>query len=91
MNQEHTAPRKRVRIEVGTSTKGVHTYSATVELVNDLEGHGSQEILWIENVGHPHSYAARGRRGTLVSVAQAVLDESDWLVAELDKRYPVEL
>jgi len=70
MTQEQQAPKKRVRIEVGTSTKGVHTYSATVELVSPLEGTTAQEIRWVEGI------------------AQAVLDESDWLVAKLDKRYP---
>lgn len=70
MTQEQQAPKKRVRIEVGTSTKGVHTYSATVELVDEA---------WVKD---PLETTVRN------IVAEQVLEESDWLVAELDKRYP---
>ena len=59
-------PQKRVRIEVSTSTKGVHTFSCTVELTNTLDDPTDK---WL-------------------GVAKSVLEESDWLVAELDKRYP---
>lgn len=64
MTQEHQPPKKRVRIEVATSTKGVHTYSCTVEIVEEA------------TVDIPNDLCA------------AVLAESDWLVAELDRRYP---
>ena len=64
MEQQEALPRKRVRIEVGTSTKGVHTFSATVELVDDA-------AVYVPN-----------------DLPAVVLAESDWLVAELNKRYP---
>ena len=35
---EQTAQPKRVRIEVSTSVKGVHTYSCTVELTETDDG-----------------------------------------------------
>lgn len=54
-------PKKRIRINISTSVKGIKTWDATIELSEcHVEG----------------------------SVALAALAESDFLVAELDKRYP---
>ena len=61
MTQEQQAPRKRVRINISTSVKGIKTWDATVELVDDA---------------------------TVPALAESVLRESDWLVAQLEAKYP---
>lgn len=65
MTQEQQAPRKRVRINISTSVKGVKTWDCTVELIEDQP-------------------EAKDWRET----SNDAIVESDWLVAELDKRYP---
>ena len=62
--EQQQVPKKRVRINVSTSVKGVKTWDATVELVDDAN-------IYVDN-----------------DLPARVLAESDWLVAELDKRYP---
>ena len=62
---EETTPKKRVRINVSTSVKGVKTWDCTIELIEDQPD-------------------AKDWRET----SNDALVESDFLVAELDKRYP---
>ena len=66
---------RRYRLNVGTSVKGVKTYDCTVELTAPSD----------EPIYPPVS---EGATVSPIPLEKMVLEESDALVAELDKRYP---
>ena len=68
---EPTTPTRRIRINVGTSVKGVKTYDATVELLMPSVYRGDP-VFQLEAQAH----------------LEQALNESDMLIAELDRRYP---
>lgn len=72
MNEQQ--PQVRIRINVGTSVKGIHTYDATVELT-----------VPVEMIGAPNAKVPAAQH--LNELSERVLAESARVVGLLDAQY----
>jgi hypothetical protein len=77
----------RYRVNVATSTKGYHTYDATVEFLADPHGIGLEADDVMEKPNSGMSFHV-SRPNRLRAIREALIAESYALVASLEARYP---